>query len=1472
MALSPFHPIIATWFTRRFGAPTEAQSKGWPAILAYKDTLIAAPTGSGKTLAAFLACLDRLLREGIAGPLSPHPRVLYISPLKALSNDVQRNLQTPLEEIRALASAEGIHFPEIRIGVRTGDTPQNERRTMLRKPPHILITTPESLYLLLTAESSRKLLTGIETVIVDEIHALARDKRGAHLSLSLARLDALCEKRPVRIGLSATQKPIERMAQFLVGADRLDAVAQPLCTIIDTGHLRELDLAIESPLSPLSAVCSNAQWKEVYEQLGAMIQCHRSTLIFVNTRRLSERVTHNLSELIGEEHITSHHGSLSKKSRLSAEQRLKSGELKAIVATASLELGIDIGYIDLVIQIGSPRAIATFLQRIGRSGHALGKIPKGRLIALTRDELLESIALIRAVRAGRLDQTTIPKGPLDILAQQIVALCAAEEWDEAALFTLVRKAFPYGDLEKSDFDALLTMLSEGIPSSNGRKGAHLYRDQIQGRLKARRGARIAALTSGGAIPDLADYKVVAEPDRITVGSVDEDFAIESLAGDVFLLGNTSWRIQQVRSGEVIVHDAHGAAPTIPFWRGEAPSRTAALSQEVSDLRQAIAARLDDPKRATQWLMGEAVLSEANAEACVDYLAAQQAATGMIPTADHLLFERFFDESGGMQLVIHSPLGGRVNRAYGLALRKRFCRRFDFELQASADDNGLVLSLGPQQGFALEEVMQMIRPEGARAMLTQALLPSPFFQNRWRWNTTRALVVLRQHGGKRTPPPLQRFRADDLLTNVFPALTACPDNGTYAGNIDIPDHPLIRQTVHDVLHEAMDVDSWLSLIENIVSKNIAVTCIDTREPSPFSYQLLNAQPYAFLDGAPLEERRARAVATRRTLSVESLHDLGHLDPEAIRQVRSEAWPLIRDADELHDFLLSIGLLPEAETTSRSPLLSEDTPGTSWGHFFETLRSTGRASRATDAKGLRFWIAAESTPMVQAVRTDLALKNDLRIPEAFQKSWDKAEAWVHLVRGRMDCIGPCTASALANTLGLPKAAVDAALERLEGEGAVLRGRFTQGQEKNEPGETEDKEYCARHLLARIHRLTLNALRQQMAPVTPEALISFLLEWQHTTKATQRRGREGLLEVIASLQGFEIPAVVWERHILPTRVSDYKSQCLDELAFSGEICWGRVKQGTTRNASRILPISLMLREDVPWLRLQAAQDAEVLQNGLSGDAVAIFDLLKHDGALFFNELQKKTRLLPTQLEKSLWELAAAGHVHGDGFSAIRALSKTTAPRAHLSSRKKTTSASLRQRAKRFWGGRPPVTPSSGTGRWGLMSNRDGAATEEAGHPDELISGNNAALNLWAQQLLTRYGVFFRDLLARESAAPPWRDLLPVYRRMEARGEIRGGRFITGVGGEQFALPEVVPLLRQARPQTQNPELVFLSATDPLNLAGILTPGPKVTASASNLLACLGGKIVAHRQGKDTWISPELDPERALELSQALIRLKIK
>jgi ATP-dependent Lhr-like helicase len=1414
-----FHPLITKWFIGRFGSPTEPQRLGWPSILEGRDTLIAAPTGSGKTLAAFLACLDRLVRDGIEGRLPDAARVLYVSPLKALSNDIHRNLEAPLSEIRELAHREGIGLPPIRVMVRTGDTPASERLAMTRRPPHIIVTTPESFYLLLTSESGRKMLGTVETVIVDEIHAVARDKRGSHLALSLERLERLCGKRPVRIGLSATQRPIEEMARLLVGGRRILEDGRPDCALIDVGHLRELDLTIETPKTALSAVCSNEQWKEVYERMAELIRTHRSTLIFVNTRRMAERVTHHLSEILGEDAVSSHHGSLSKKIRLNTEERLKSGQLKAVVATASLELGIDIGFIDLVIQIGSPRSIATFLQRIGRSGHALGVIPKGRLFALTRDELLESAALIRAVRAGRLDRIVPPTAPLDILAQQIVAEAASREWEEDRLFDLVRGAYPYRDLSRADFEAVIEMLSEGFASRFGRTGAYLFRDRVGGRIKARRGARLSALTSGGAIPETAQYRVTAEPENVTVGAVDEDFAVESMAGDVFLLGNTSWRIRLVRAGEVVVHDAHGAAPTIPFWRGEAPGRTVELSGEVSAVREEIERRLSNGERAVEWLTRECAVSETAAREAVDYVAAQKEAVGMVPTQRHLLIERFFDESGGMELVIHSPFGGRINRAWGLALRKRFCRRFDFELQASADDNGIVLSLGPQHSFPLEEAVRMIPADQAEGLVTQAALAVPVFTVRWRWNATRALAVLRSRGGKRVPPPLQRMRSDDLLSAVFPAVTACQDNANYPADLPVPDHPLVRQSVEDCLHEAMDLDGWIALLRAVESKQIAVTCLDTREPTPFSYSILNAQPYAFLDDAPLEERRARAVATRRTLSVESLRDLGRLDPEAIETVRREAWPLVRDADELHDLLLSVGLLPEEESRA-------------WERWLGELIGAGRATRAIDPEGRGFWVAAERWTMAAAARPDLTMKPAIEIRPLLKKEWSASEAWVALVRGRMEIVGPATLTALVKSLGLMPSQVEAALQYLEGEGTVLRGQFT--------GLAVETEWCVRRLLTRIHRLTLESLRSQIAPVQPPDLVRFLLSWSHIAPGTQVEGRGGLLSIIERLQGFEIPAVLWEKEILPARIASYNPQWLDELCHSGEVVWGRVRRGASREASKVLPITLMLRDDLDRLRSDESGTED-----LSAEAGQVLTALSDRGALFFNEIVSAARLLPTQVQEALWELASGGRVSADGFSAVRML---TSP---LRAKMERMRRSLQRRGIRPFG-------TTQGGRWWMMRRIEEHTAEER-------------IELWARELLDRYGVLFRDLLTREDAAPRWGELLPVYRHMESRGEIRGGRFVTHVGGEQFALPEVIDLLRQTRREQSDVgghdrAPIVVSAADPMNLIGILTPGPKIPAVALNAVAYLGGRHVGHCVAGEVWVDPKLDQEAAHKIERAL------
>ncbi len=1410
--LELFHPALRAWFERRFPAgPTEPQAEGWPAIAAGRHTLIAAPTGSGKTLAAFLVCIDALIRRADRdGALPDETQVVYVSPLKALAADIQHNLETPLAEIRVLAAELGLSVPEIRALVRSGDTAPSARAAMLRRPPHIVVTTPESLYLLVTAGRSRERLRRVDTVIVDEIHAVARDKRGSHLALTLERLAALCEVPPVRIGLSATQKPIETVARLLVGAgpDRADADGAPACRIVDFGHRRALDLALEVPEGELAAVASSEQFGEILDRIAALVLEHRTTLVFVNTRRLAERAAHLLAERLGEDVVAAHHGSLSKERRARLEGRLRTGDLRALVATASLELGIDIGPVELVCQIGSPRSLATCLLRVGRSGHARGAVPKGRLFPTTRDELVECAALLRGVRAGHLDRVAPPTAPLDILAQQIVAACAAEPWREEELFALVRRAAPYASLAREDFEAVVELLSEGVATGRGRRGAWLHRDRVNGWLRARRGARIAALTSGGAIPETADYRVVADPDDTFVGTVNEDFAIESMVGDVFLLGSTSWRIRRVESGIVRVSDAKGAAPTVPFWLGEAPARTQELSVEVSELRAGVGEALaaGGVPAALEWLRAEPGLGAGAAEQIARYLDAARSALGVLPTQEDVVFERFFDESGGMQLVVHAPFGGRVNRGFGLALRKRFCRAFDFELQAAASDDAVVLSLSPQHSFPLADVPRFLAPETVEEVLAQAMLASPMFAVRWRWNLGRALLVLRQRGGRRVPPPLQRMQADDLLAAMFPQLAACQENAT--GPIQIPENPIVRQTLRDCLCEAADVEGLACLLRDVRGGRVRVHFRETTEPSVLAHEILNGRPYTFLDDAPLEERRTRAVALRRGLP-ESARDLGRLDEAAIARVRDEARPEPRDAEELHDLLLGLVVLR---------------PESAWHDDFAALATEGRAARIETRSGA-FWVAAERRPAAEALFPEARFVPDVRLPAALAERGgpDAEEAAAAVVRGHLECCGPTHVRELAERTGLAPDAVELALATLEAQGFALRGRFTPAALTG--GATE--EFCARRLLARIHLYTQERLRREIEPVSAQDFMRFLLRWQHAASGTQREGRRGLLAVVEQLQGFELAAGAWEESVLPARVAAYDPAWLDALCLSGEVVWGRL---AVRSAaaegdepgrggavpSRATPLAFACRDDLPWL-LTAARGAATPTPPGPGPAQDVLECLRGAGALFEGELLARTRRLSVEVEEALWDLVARGLVTADGFGAVRALlARRSSDRERRRARPRGARARLRRRLHEAH-----AVP----GRFALL-------------PAAVDDGDREALaEAVAEQLLARWGVVFFDLLARETLAVPRREIFWALRRMEARGTARGGRFVTGFTGEQFALPGAVEALRSTRKLARGGETLRLSAADPLNLVGIVTPGPRIPA--------LRGHSVVYRDG---------------------------
>ena len=1416
-----FHPAVAQWFEQTFGSPTEPQMRGWPAIQSGRHVLISAPTGSGKTLAAFLASLDALFREGARTHLPDQTQVVYVSPLKALSNDIRKNLQEPLAGIRALLRETEGHDIDVRAEVRTGDTTAAQRQALIKKPPHILVTTPESLYLLLTSESGRDMLCTVRTLILDEIHAVVDDRRGAHLALSVERLAALTKSVSggalQRIGLSATQKPIEEVARFLVGTHSVDEAGNPDSEIIDIGHRRELDLAIELPKSPLEAVMSNEVWEEIYHRLAELIQAHRTTLVFVNTRRMAERVTHHLSELLGADAVTSHHGSLSAKLRLDAEDRLKRGELKALVATASLELGIDIGSVDLVCQLGTTRSIASLLQRVGRAEHTRGGLPKGRIFPLSRDELVECAVLLHCVHRGELDRLIIPEKPLDVLAQQIVAEAAAEDWDENEFFNFARSSWPYRNLTREEFDSVVKMLAEGFSTKRGRRSALIHHDGVNHRLRGRRGARLVALTSGGAIPDNADYRVILDPSETFVGTVNEDFAVESLAGDIFQLGNASWRILRINSGVVRVEDAKGQPPGIPFWLGEAPARTSELSNAVSDFRMEIETRLADGQNPTQWLAQEMRLPADAAEQLGDYFSDAYRSLGAIPSQQTLVMERFFDESGGMQLVLHSPFGNRINRAWGLALRKRFCRSFNFELQAAATDDAIVISLGTQHSFPLEEVFRYLNSKTVRDLLVQALLDAPMFTIRWRWNATRSLAVPRFRGGAKIAAPLQRMESENLLAAVFPDQLACLEH--IVGDREIPDHPLVKQTIDDCLTEAMDIEGLEEVLRKIEHGQIRCVARDLPEPSPLASEILNARPYAFLDNAPLEERRTQAVYTRRASesgSGRSSKGLGVLDAAAIEKVQKEVWPEATNADELHDALMLLSVMTDEEVAVST---HHDGNGASAEHLLKELIAANRATKVRFAEKT-FWAAAERLPMIQEIYPSAQVEPELIIPDCMRgKAWERANAIRELIRGRMEVCGPITVDELSDILILPRSDSDAALLALEAEGFVLRGKFR-------PHAT-DQEWCDRRLLARVHRLTIDRLRAEVQPVSPQDFFRFLFAWQRTDAKHRVEGPEGLQSVLEQLDGCELPLAAWESAVLGARVDDYDPEWLDRLCFSGRIGWGRLSAPQNPNARtsaplRTSPIALYQRENLQhWLRLTQANSSMEL----SVAARTLFDTLADGGALFFSELVRRSGLLPSQVEEALSQLAALGLVTSDSFDGVRALLVPSSKRPTFG-----RNAGTRRRKN--------LASIEFAGRWSLL--RTGVASQPSGNGAE-SSARDAAVEKFGRMLLHRYGVVFRRLLERESFPVTWYELGRTYRRWEARGEIRGGYFVGGIGGEQFALPEAIGLLRSIRKSQSNGELITLSGADPLNLQGVLTPGARIAALTANRILFFAGLPIA-------------------------------
>ncbi|HEY4027017.1 MAG TPA: DEAD/DEAH box helicase [Candidatus Dormibacteraeota bacterium] len=1384
-ALDLFSPAGREWFRGAFAAPTEVQELGWRAVAAGRHTLMTAPTGSGKTLAAFLWCLDRLAGEP-PPPARERCRVLYVSPLKALAVDVERNLRAPLVGLRLQAERLGLPVPDISVAIRSGDTPAEERRGMERTPPDVLITTPESLYLLLTS-AARRVLTSVRWVIVDEIHSVAATKRGAHLAISLERLCALTSGDPQRIGLSATQRPLEEVARFLGGTGREVA-------IVDAGRRKTMEVRVEVPVEDMANLDRGAPppeppsgnaaawaaelpqprrsiWPAIYPRLLELVQEHRSTIVFVNSRRLAERLAARLNELAEQELVLAHHGSISREQRAIVEDRLKAGDLRGLIATSSMELGIDMGAVDLVVQVESPPSVATGIQRIGRAGHSVGEISRGVILPKFRGDLLESAAVVERMLAGEIETTVVPANPLDVLAQQVVAMVAMDEWRVDDLAALVRRAHPFRDLGRRSLEAVLDMLSGRYPSEEfAELRPRIVWDRVGGAVRGRSGAQRLAVTNPGTIPDRGLYTVNIFEDGRRVGELDEEMVFESRPGETFVLGASSWKIVDITSSQVLVAPAPGEPGKIAFWHGDLLSRPPELGRALGRLTREL--RAAQPEAAERRLMEGAGFDERAARNLLAYLEDQAAATGAVPDDRTVVVERFRDEVGDWRVCVLTPYGGRVHAPWSLALQAQLSERLGLEVQSMYTDDGLALRL-PEADRPLDPDDLMPDPEEIEALIAAQLPASALFASRFRENAARALLLPRRRPGQRTPLWQQRQRSADLLKVA----------GGYA------DFPILAETYRECVADVFDLDALRELLSAVRSRQVRVVCVDTERASPFAASLLfdYVGQYLYEGDAPLAERRAQALTLDRELLAELLgsEELRELlDPAAIAELelelqglKPERWP--RDADEAHDLLARLGDLSADELAARG-VSSE---------WLLALRAERRACAVRVGGHVRAeerWIAAEDAGRY---RDALGATPPGGLPEAFLEP--VPDALDGLLRRWARTHVPFVAAGAAVRWGLPPAAVEDVLRRLAARGDVVAGAFRHG--------VSDREYCHPEVLRTLRRRSLAALRREAEPVQPEVLARFLPAWHGV--GSEAAGLDRLLECVHALQGLALPASVIERDVLSARVAGYRPALLDELVAMGEVVWlgrGALGAGDGR-------VALYLRGDAPRLAQGAAEPpAGEIHQRLRAH-------LEGRGASFFRDLYLGAGGGDQdEVLDALWDMVWAGEVTNDTFAPLRAPSGSA----------RRSAAARRAPLLRL--GQPRAA-----GRWSLVHQ----LLEPAAPATERLYAE-------AETLLHRHGVLTREAVVAEGWPGGFAGLYPVLRAMEEAGRARRGYFVDGLGGSQFALPGAVDRLRAARDAPR--AVVALAATDPANPYGAALPWPAGEADAGRMARAAGAFVV--------------------------------